>query len=526
MSEADKDKRIADLQLEVRQLKSILDKLPGNVYWKTKDDYFLGGNENVAKILKLASSADISGKSAVETLPLDIARTIRDIDLEVIEGEKKIALEEHGIDPEGNPTIYFTQKAPLYDDQGELIGLIGISMDISQQKKVEESLREAKRSAEAASRAKSQFLAMISHELRTPLTSIIGFANFLQQIKSLPDEAKTYVEYMIDSGDYLLNLINRILDYSKLEADKVELKLETINLRKTIMDVKSMLNGLASIKDLPLCLEYDVSAPEFIVTDGRLLSQILINLIGNAIKFTQVGQITIKVNCLEKRAGIVKLEIAIKDTGIGIDAKQIKSIFEEFYQAEDIYTRTTNSSGTGLGLAIVRKLAALLNAEIQVSSVVNKGTAFYLTANFPIALNSEQQSEGENKKRRDSNQLLGYRILLVEDDKLIQFIHQKMLMDLGCQVDVADHGKKALDMFENNYQLIFVDIGLPYFSGFDVIKEMRKRDLPGHRIPIIALTGFSTDEEKDRCIQAGADAVIVKPVSQTFLAEMLYKYAQ
>jgi len=177
-------------------------------------------------------------------------------------------------------------------------------------------------------------------------------------------------------------------------------------------------------------------------------------------------------------------------------------------------------------LAIVRKLAALLNAEIQVSSVVNKGTAFYLTANFPIALNSEQQSEGENKKRRDSNQLLGYRILLVEDDKLIQFIHQKMLMDLGCQVDVADHGKKALDMFENNYQLIFVDIGLPYFSGFDVIKEMRKRDLPGHRIPIIALTGFSTDEEKDRCIQAGADAVIVKPVSQTFLAEMLYKYAQ
>jgi len=269
MSEADKDKRIADLQLEVRQLKSILDKLPGNVYWKTKDDYFLGGNENVAKILKLASSADISGKSAVETLPLDIARTIRDIDLEVIEGEKKIALEEHGIDPEGNPTIYFTQKAPLYDDQGELIGLIGISMDISQQKKVEESLREAKRSAEAASRAKSQFLAMISHELRTPLTSIIGFANFLQQIKSLPDEAKTYVEYMIDSGDYLLNLINRILDYSKLEADKVELKLETINLRKTIMDVKSMLNGLASIKDLPLCLEYDVSAPEFIVTDGR-----------------------------------------------------------------------------------------------------------------------------------------------------------------------------------------------------------------------------------------------------------------
>jgi signal transduction histidine kinase/CheY-like chemotaxis protein len=384
-----KDEIIADLEAQVADLKYVVSMTPGNVYWKSLSGHYLGCNNNLAEMLHLPSSDHIVGLSDKDLLELETAEHVIAIDTEVLESIKEKTVEEHGIDFHRNPAIYLTRKTPLYDVRGKIKGLVGISFDITDRKQIEEKLLVAKQKAEAASRAKTQFLATISHELRTPLTSILGFASMIEQ-PNLSDGLKTeYTQHIINSGSYLLSLINSLLDYNKLETNKYDFVQLPLNLKELTTHIINMLSGTAKLKNLPLLLEYDANAPQQVMSNNRALRQILINLIGNAIKFTDRGQVVLKVSCMEKNGKSAKLRISVKDTGPGIALKEQHSIFRRFYQSGSIYTRNTSFTGTGLGLAIVKKLVKLIGGKIAVNSVPKEGSEFYFIADFPIVSSEE-----------------------------------------------------------------------------------------------------------------------------------------
>jgi signal transduction histidine kinase/CheY-like chemotaxis protein len=651
MAKKTKDQTIKELKLEVKNLRQIIAMMPGNVYWKNAKGIYLGCNSNVADILKLDNPEDIIGKQDEGLLGRELSIKTTSIDSIVIETRKEKCLEEIGFDINGNPATYLTRKTPLYTSKGKVKGILGVSFDITERKAMEENLKVAKLKAEAANRAKSKFLAMISHELRTPLSGILGFTELLKQL-AVPDSKKNeYLKYINDSGQYLLSMINSLLDYNKLDTKKYELSLLPVNLKELIENSISMLSGNAKNKELIISLDYPVDAPKYVISDNRTLHQILINLIGNAIKFTAKGYIKVIVNNIHDSANTAKLQIMVADSGIGIPSHETKSIFKQFYQLGNVYTRKVSLTGTGLGLAIVKKLCKLLSATISVTSTPGKGSTFTITNTFkkisddefpwlPYAtgvriliindsykknsltrflnntsheytrtkealnllksasqnlqpfeiviihsdLNDLKPSHllktiktdndlhqpmtvlvNENKTPTNkhayfalpsslkklntttfqtylknawehwsrckqqtsatSTDKLNPLVLLVEDNNLIQIIHKHMLEDLGCKVHVTASAKQALVLLKNSYDMLFIDIGLPDIAGFDLIKTIRTTENHKNaKTPIIVLTGYSEEEERQRCIRAGANDVSIKPISQTTLNDLLKTY--
>jgi two-component system aerobic respiration control sensor histidine kinase ArcB len=525
MTDNDKDQKIASLQAEIETLKTIISIMPGNVYWKDTEGRHLGCNNNVAKLLKLNSPAEAIGKTDADLIGPPYSDILRQIDLEVMNNKKELRVEEYGPNVNGGMAHFLTQKTPLYDNSGEVIGILGISLDITVRKEIEEKLKIAKKKAEAANRAKSKFLAMVSHELRTPLTSILGFVGFLKDDNCTNEDRKHYIQYIIDSGSYLLALINNLLDYNKLETNKFELSPHVFNLKNLTNDIINMLSGAAKQKQLDFSLEYDERAPENIISDSHVLRQILVNLVGNAIKFTESGHVVIRVRCKSIKNQSAELRIAIEDSGPGIPAEQQEFIFKRFYQLENIYTRNKSLMGTGLGLSIVKKLVKLLGSKIEITSKLNEGTTFYFSTVFPIAATEHVSiSNSESIVLEKKSKPHTYRALLVEDDTLIQIVHRQMLEELDCKVDIAECASKAITMLHQSYDIIFVDIGLPDMNGFELIKMMREKYLLNANIPIIALTGYSEENERLQCLLAGANQVAVKPISKAALGILIEQH--
>ena len=520
MLETEKDKKIEELESEITMLKSIIYKMPGNVYWNDTDGIYLGCNENNAAMLRLNSPEEIKGKSTYDLLVKDLADSVREADLEIIRTKKdKRFIELVDTRYHVKPTFYLSHKLPLYNNKNDVIGVLGISFDISDRVEAEEKLKKAKKKADLANSAKSQFLAMISHELRTPLTSILGFVNFLKQ-EDLEAEKKTeYIRYIISSGTYLLSLINNLLDYSKLKnIRKINLTYSQVNLNELIEETLKMLSSSAQVKNLVLFLDYDANAPKRITTDIKILQQILINLLGNAIKFTKQGKVTVRVKLLSETNTSANLQIDIIDTGIGIPAKEQKAIFKQFYQTGNVYTRKLSQAGSGLGLAIVKKHVSMLKGKIHVESHLNKGSVFSFIAEFAktdLAYKAPSVFMPVNDFKVNA--------LLVEDDYLIQIVHKKMLEEIGCKVDIASSAKEALAKLTESYNILFIDIGLPDINGFELIRQIRQIKLYS-RIPIVALTSYSEELERQQCLAAGANEVAIKPITTTELKETLSCY--
>jgi two-component system sensor histidine kinase/response regulator len=650
ITEKSKDQIIADLEAQVAELKFIVSNTSGNVFWKSLTGHYLGCNINVAKLLNLKTPDDIIGKEDVELLGRETAERVSKNDALVLESQEERSLEELGWDAEQKPAVFLTVKKPLLDMQGNIKGVMGVSMDITERKRIEEKLVIAKQKAEEANRAKSQFLATISHELRTPLSSILGFASMLEQAQLTDNTKKEYTQHIIDSGSYLLSLINSLLDYNKLETNKYEFVLLPLNLKELMVEVINMLSGTAKLKRLPLILEYERDVPEFIMSNNRTLRQILINLIGNAIKFTDHGRVVLNVCCLDKNDKSAKLRISVTDTGPGIAVKEQQSIFRRFYQTGNIYTRNPNFPGTGLGLAIVKKLVKLISGTISVKSALNEGSEFILIADFPIIstkdvpwlayaanvkilvaqedhaknyihtlmansfyelvspgetlnqllaaqqsmrpyeivmldntipginvidivksirehaniqpfvilLTNTQPTEEEREHfseiilnpasldvkifqlelklawertllNHKKNTLLSGcpsspRVLLIEDNLLIQIIHKSMLEELNCKVELAGSAKETLKKLKNHYDILFVDIGLPDMAGFELITKIREYDSHTAHIPIIVLTGYSDDADRKLFLRVGANEVVIKPVDKDNLNKLLRQY--
>jgi signal transduction histidine kinase/ActR/RegA family two-component response regulator len=377
----------------------------------------------------------------------------------------------------------------------------------------------AKEKAEKASLAKAQFLSTITHELRTPLYAVTGLTHLLLE-ENPKENQKENLNSLKFSGEYLLSLINNILDLNKLEANKVEVEKTTFNLKKRMNDVIIALKKSGDDRKTKIHLEFDESIPNSLSGDPLKLSQILINLIGNSVKFTQNGDVFVRVQNIDRTNDKISLHFEIEDNGVGISKKKQKSIFETFSQGSLQINR--NFGGTGLGLSIVKNLLELMNSKIQLESQLGKGSKFWFNINFQVSEEIGDESSPKNTTYDiDYLALENKNVLVVEDNKINQMITKKILEKNKMNCLVADNGMDAIKMVkENTFDIVLMDIHMPGISGIEATQKIREFDT---QLPIIALTAVTIDENLDDFYRAGFNEIIPKPFKPEDFFEKIYR---
>ena len=380
-------------------------------------------------------------------------------------------------------------------------------------------LQVAKERAEKASMVKAEFLSTITHELRTPMYAVTGLTHLLLEENPKPEQ-KEHLRSLQFSGEYLLNLINNILDLNKLEANKVEIEKTTFNLKKRLNDVLIALNKSAVDRKNNLRLEYDDEIPDKLEGDSVKLSQILINLIGNSLKFTQNGDVIVRVKKIGDKNNKITLHFEIEDNGVGISKKKQKSIFESFSQASLQINR--KFGGTGLGLSIVKSLLELMGSRIQLESQLGKGSKFWF--DLVLDISAQGATEEDNAKQLNESEyssLENRHILVVEDNKINQMITRKILEKRNIICQVADNGMDAIKMVEtNDFDVVLMDIHMPGISGIEATQEIRKFKPD---LPIIALTAVTIEENIDEFFRAGFSEIIPKPFKTEEFFEKIHR---
>ncbi|MBC8481638.1 MAG: DUF3365 domain-containing protein [Planctomycetes bacterium] len=402
--------------------------------------------------------------------------------------------------------------------------LQAVVRDIREHKRAEENLRQAKMDAEAATKSKGQFLASMSHEIRTPMNSIIGFSDILAD-EELTDQQNDHVNMIRNSGKHLLQLINDILDFSKIEAGKLDIEMAECSLEQIFSTIESMMQPLIKDKNLEFKIQEDGSLPAHIYTDGARLQQCLINLVNNAIKFTETGYVHLNVS-LELKTGEPYIRFDVEDTGIGISYEKQDKVFESFSQAES--NTSQKYGGTGLGLAITKQLTELLGGEIALTSEEGKGSVFSLM--IPAGLDVTEQpfldrsniDKHINIGREASHYEFVGHVLVAEDVETNQVLIKSLLQRMGLEVTIVADGNEAVQKaVSSEYDLIFMDIQMPNMNGYEATKELRKK---GIVIPIIALTANAMIGDDNKCIEAGCDDYLPKPLDRRQLLEKIKKY--
>lgn len=502
-----KEREETQIQLEQQSsfLRSFLDASPDLVFYRNEDKEFSGCN----RAMELLTGK--SEKQLVHLKPADVyspeaAAKVIETDEKVFRHNVSLTYEQWLDYPDGRKACFEIRKVPYYDRVGKRHGLMGFGRDITERKRYQDAL-------ERASRDKTTFISTISHELRTPLNGIVGLSRILLDTE-LTAEKEKYLKTIHVSAVTLGNIFNDIIDMDKMERRKVQLDNQPVDFTSFLADLENLSALQAQQKGLRFNLEPTLPLPHQVITDGTRLRQILWNLISNAVKFTQQGQVTVRVRYDEGDM----LHFEVEDSGIGIPQDELDKIFAMYYQVKDSHGGKP-ATGTGIGLAVSRRLAKNMGGDITVTSEQGKGSTFTLTIHAPSVAEEVDDAFDE-----DDMPLPALNVLLVEDIELNVIVARSVLEKLGNSVDVAMTGKAALEMFKpGEYDLVLLDIQLPDMTGLDISRELTKRypreDLP----PLVALTA-NVLKDKQEYLNAGMDDVLSKPLSVPALTAMIKKF--
>ena len=413
------------------------------------------------------------------------------------------------------------------DEHGRRRRMSGSIQLITEKKRTELALIEATNAAASANRAKSEFLANMSHEIRTPMNGVVGMTQLLGDTP-LSAAQREYVDVIRTSGEALLALINDILDVSKIEAGRMELELLDIDLRTTVAETIAALGAQATAKGLALKANVGPDVPSAIRGDALKLRQILFNLIGNAIKFTPSGTVALEVRLEADGEHSVLVRFSVRDKGIGIAPDRIDRLFKSFSQIDSSTTR--HYGGTGLGLSIVKRLAELMGGTVGVESVLGQGSVFWFTANFELGrdghvIRNSRAAELPPSVPAPRRSFAGARVLLVEDNAVNQQVAQKYLAKFGIESELARNGREAIEAWrKGGYDLILMDCQMPVMDGFEATREIRRQEVAGQHVPIIALTANALASDRSNCLAAGMDEHLTKPLELAKLEACLARH--
>ncbi len=487
------------------QLEEHLLQLPAYAYWLDKTGRLIGCSNQLLALTGLSrhqiryNDNLITLGETAGILAHDLL-TLRAHDLKAMK-EKCSRNFEETVRIHNTSHVFLSCKQPIFSD-GECVGLLNVSVDISEYKDQTSKLKESVEALKAVHHTKSHFIANISHDLRTPLHTILATTELLQ-MQPHPKEQSTHLDTMMECGHTLLRLVENVLNFSKLNTDSVSVLEETFDIRHLINSLVETAKPLADRKSLSLNVSLDKRLPTMLTGNAHAISRIIINLVQNAIKFTVKGNIDVSltVDTLDEQQA--QCILSVQDTGIGIDRNAQEDIFNRFYQMSPSWK--TNQQGSGLGLAIVKKFTELLNGEVTLSSEPNVGTTF--VCRFPLTVAENQQAP---IKETYPTHLTDTRILLVEDSPLVQKVCVHTLENFGCQVALAETGQQAIDITTHeSFDLIFLDMGLPDMDGLSVAKALSKYT----DTPVVALTAHDDPELKQACQNLGLVGFITKPAS-------------
>ncbi len=533
---------------ELYTLNNIIKYAPDMIYWKDTHSTHLGCNDQFAMAAGFKNREEVIGKSDRDFPWHDQAEKYKADDQEVIAtGESRLNIEDIMPFKNGKNAVVITNKVPLRNREGTIIGVLGIATDITNQKKIEHDLKIAKEAAESGERAKTEFIANMSHDIRTPLSGVVGLGGIVEQEIDNPS-VRAKVHDMVKSAEELLNMLNEILDVvslAKITLDEIhEEPFDLPYLVQTIIDLEQ---SSVDFKNIEIIQCIDENVPTVLTGDHKKIHHILLNLVGNAIKFTNKGHVSIHVKCLEKSNTSVQLRFEVSDTGMGIPAESIDKVFELFYKITPSYKGL--DKGHGVGLHIVKTYTELLGGIITVESKLHEGSkfSFAITLKIPDQNTRPQNFNPKTFNKHPSPPLFltqpsavinaepflpklpnAPEILIIEDNRVALTIAQTLVSQAKCNPTPAADGESALKLAKTkHFDLILSDVGLPGISGIEFTQQLRNHEKEQNKkpVPIVAITGHAEGKIHAECLAAGMNDVIIKPIRPEILTELFYVFS-
>lgn len=505
------------------QLHGLVQALPGSIYYKDLNGVYLGANDHALQMVGLSSEKHIIGKTDFDLFSKEHAALFRAADLKIIQEGKESVKEEVSFSPEGEELVQLSSKKPLKDNDDNVIGIVGNTVNITYLKKTEAALHFAKEQAEEASKAKSEFLANMSHDVKTPISGIIGMSEVLLHKLKNPNH-KEYINNILKSGRKVLDFFENCIQLSKIESKSlIPEEPDHFSIRKLLDDISTLFLPSIRMKKITIDTYVDPGLPSHILGHYSGIYRVLINLVGNAIKFTEEGSITITAKC----CGDYKNEVifSVRDTGVGISKENQGYIFEQFSKLNPSYEG--KFEGSGIGLYVVKQYIKAMKGSVQVHSELNKGSEFVVTMPYVEQQQKTPVSEYRDAKPKRVNKKIEntINILVVEDDAIAQITAVELLRQQGCSSDIANNGSEALTLYDNNkYDLIFMDIGLPDMDGFTVANKIQNKGDVLFCPPIIALTAHAAENISRYSSESEFVKVISKPLSVDKIINCINEY--